>query len=134
MVVSTDPDFKLDVNRTKRDFEVVHLLQQQDTRKLFRIYETEVGGESRRTYIYEYLLPDGRVKRMSENKRGEGTIRKGKRVSSQEVWDLISAGKAEVVGTTVESVDGRVFGFVRYRMTLADGREVVHSIGKPMAE
>jgi len=54
-------------------------------------------------------------------------------VDMKELYRLRNAGKGRAPAPTEEALDGRVFAFERYRLTLADGRQVIHSIGKPTA-
>ena len=131
VIGSNDPNFTIDVEQTKRDLEEMDLLRQQGQRELMMIIETEVEGEVNRMYDYKYVLADGRERTMGEGDPDEAWSEKAGSVDPKEVWALRRAGEGVLLSPKEEEVNGRMFTFERYRFTLKDGREVIHSVGTP---
>lgn len=71
---------------------------------------------------------------MGENDPDEEVSEKAWSVDVKEVWELRRAGKGEFLDPEEEEVKAKVFVFERYKITLEDGREVIHSIGVPKEE
>lgn len=131
-ISSNDPNFTIDVEQTKKALEEIDLLRQQDQRELLKVIETEVEGEVNRVYIYKYVLADGREQTMGERNPDEAWSKEAGSVDlTKEVWALRKAGEGVLLSPKEEEVNGKTFTFERYRFTLKDGREVIHSVGTP---
>jgi hypothetical protein len=114
-IMSNDPNFTINVEQKITDLEEIDLLRQKDERELVTVIEQEVDGKPQpRTFVFKYVLADGREETM-----GEGDLR------------LQQKGKGEYIGIEEKEVRGRVFAFKRQRFVLSDGTEVIVSSGKP---
>lgn len=133
-ITSDDPNFKIDVDRTRQDLEEIDWLRGQGRRELMKVHETEVEGEANRTYIYKYALSDGRFKTMGESNPDETFSMKAAKAKPKEVLELRRSGAGELLAPKEEALDGRMFTFERYRLILKDGTEVIHSVGVPRAQ
>ena len=134
MIMSNDPDFTMspsDIEQAQRDLEETDLLRQQDKRELVKVIETEVEGEVGRTYIYKYVLADGREDTVGENDPDEEVSRKVLSLDVKEIFTLRKEGKGDLLDPKEVEVKGKIFIFERYRITLSDGTEIIHSIGVP---
>jgi hypothetical protein len=132
--VNVDPNQAIDVDQKIKDLEEVELLRQQDTsRELVGVVETEVNGKLQpRGFSFKYVLSDGR-----EIKLGEGDPDTQDRERSlteaqeDEVIRLLRADKYEELDIKETEVRGRMFVFKRQRYVLSDGTEVIKSVGRP---
>ena len=107
-------------------------LRQQDKRRLIGVDILMANGElDRRVFVYQYRLSDGRTMDMRE---GAGRGPNGKFILTsaqrQEWVQLRDAGFGRDLGTYQEDVQGQTFMFERKQYTLADGTELVWSMGK----
>jgi hypothetical protein len=109
----------------------IEALRKQDKRELLKVIETEVEGEIGRTYIYNYVLADGKEISMGEGGFGERTPEKVLSVNVKEIWELRKAGKGELLEPVEKEMKGKIFTFERHKFKLKDGREVIRSIGTP---
>jgi hypothetical protein len=130
---SPDPDFTIDVEQKKKDLEEMDILSQQGKREVVKVIKTEVEDESFEVYIYKYVLADGREETVADSPPGR-IPEKGSSVDINEVYKLRMTGKGELLEPEEREVEGRVFTFERQKVTLSDGREVIHSIGTPKEE
>jgi hypothetical protein len=99
------------------------------------VIEQEVDGKPQpRTFVFKYVLADGREETMgegdSDTQDREGSLTKEQQ---DEFFNLRlqQKGKEEYIGIEEKEVRGRVFVFKRQRFILSDGTEVVVSTGKP---
>ena len=129
---STDPDYTIDVEQARNDLEEIALLHQQDTRELVRVIETTVNGHLHRTFVYKYVLADGR-----ETTMGEGPDSEERRSPAQierdfeEIERLHRRGERELVGVIETEVEGKIDRTCKYKYLLADGREITGGEGDP---
>lgn len=126
---SNDPNFTIDVEQKKKDFEEIDSLRQNDDREM-RVTEIEVNGKPQtRTYAFKYTLSDGREFWFVEDTQDCG----GSLTETQqdEVASLLRAGKYEKLNSQEKEMKGRLLVFERQRFILSDGTEVIKSIGKP---
>lgn len=126
-----DRQHKTDGGLSKEQAREIDALRKQDKRELLKVIETEVEGEIGRTYIYNYVLADGKKIRMGEGGFGERTPEKVLSVNVKEIWELRKAEKGELLEPVEKEVKGKVFTFERYKFKLKDGHEVIHSVGTP---
>lgn len=136
-VMSSDPNFTMspsEIEQTRRDIEEMDALQQEGKRELVKILETELDGEAARTYIYKYVLSDGREKTVGANNPDnpeEEIPQKILSLDRREISILLREGKGELLEPEEEEISGKVFVFERYRLKLSDGNEIIRSIGVP---
>jgi len=130
-----DPDFTIDVEQERKDLEEIDVLRQQNKRELVGVIETQVEGQVGRTYSYRYVLADGREITMGEGDPEEWKepkdLEKLLSVDVNEVWKLRRERKGELLEPEEKEIKGKPFVFKRFKTTLSDGREVIHSIGVP---
>jgi len=136
MVKSTmDPNKTIDVEQKIRDLEEIDLLRQQDTsRELLSVVETEVNGKLQpRHFRFKYVLADGREITIGERDPDtQDRERSLTEAQSDEVVSLLRADEYERLDIKEEKeVRGRVFVFDRMRFVLSDGTEVIKSHGRP---
>jgi len=136
MVKSTvDPNKTIDVEQKIRDLEEIDLLRQQDTsRELLSVVETEVNGKLQpRSLKFNYVLADGReIKIMESDPDTQDRERSLTEAQGEEVISLLRADEYEVLDDIREmEVRGRMFSFKRTRFVLSDGTEVIKSHGRP---
>ena len=131
MITPNDSKSKVDVDQTRRDLEEIDRLRQAGARELVRITETEVAGTSHRSYGFKYTLSDGRTRTMGEGDPNVNIPEAIQSLDIAELYRLRNTREGLLLSPTEEVIDGSVFRFERYRLVLPDGREVVHSIGKP---
>lgn len=131
-----DPNRTIDVEQTRRDFEEIDLLRQQDARELVGVGEKEVNGKLQpRSFIFKYVLADGREKRIGEG--DPDTQDREDSLTATEEDELLRlrlqrVGKEEYIGNDLlGEVRGRIFVFKRQRFVLSDGTEIIVSTGKP---
>jgi len=133
---SMDPNFTIDVEQKIKDLEEIDLLRQQDARELVGVGEEEVNGKLQpRSFIFKYVLADGREKTVGEP--DPDTQDREDSLTATEKEDLLRlrlqrVGKEEYIGNDLlQEVRGRMFVFKRQRFVLSDGSEVIDSTGKP---
>ena len=130
-----DPNRTIDVEQKRRDFEEIDLLRQQDARELVGVGEEEVNGNLQpRSFIFKYVLADGREKTVGEP--DPDTQDREDSLTGTNKEELLRlclqrVGKEEYFGIEEKEVRGRVFVFKRQRFVLSDGTEVIVSTGKP---
>jgi len=133
--IQMDANGVTDVEQTRRDLEEMKILSQQGKKQLLRVKETIIGTYRLKTHEHRYQLSDGRTKDMGEPADDMP-------VYSQEQWKEFSpqleesrrlreAGPGEDLGTSEETVEGRVVSFKREKYILGDGTEVIWSVGTP---
>jgi hypothetical protein len=123
-----------DVEQKIKDLEEVELLRQQDTsRELLSVVETEVNGKLQpRSLKFKYILSDGReIKLMEGDPDTQDLERSLTDAQRDEVTSLLRADKYEELDIKEKQVRGRMFVFQRQRYVLSDGTEVIKSVGRP---
>jgi len=121
--------------QAQRDLEEMRSLSQQGKRELLDVKETIIGACRLKTHNYRYQLSDGRTKEMGEPADDM-------RAYSQDEWkefsprlkefrQLQKAGPGQDLGTSEETVEGRVLSVKRERYVLGDGTEVIWCVGTP---
>jgi hypothetical protein len=126
-----DKQHKTDGGLSKEQAREIDALRKQDKRELLKVIETEVEGEIDRTYIYNYVLADGKTIRVGEGGFDERIPEKVSSVSVKETQELRKTGKGELLEPVEKEVEGKIFTFERHRFKLKDGREVIQSVGTP---
>ncbi len=110
--------------------EEIDLLRQQDARELMRVVEKEVNGKLiRRTFIFKYVLADGRVIKSSDTDPDFNESMT--EVEEEELISLLRADEYVTIGFEKKEFRGRTFSFERNRFVLSDGTEVIWSVGRP---
>jgi hypothetical protein len=119
-----------DVEQTRKDLEEMQNLSQQGKKELVRIEETTINGTvDMIMHEYKYTLSDGRTEDIREGVKWGGGFNDKKRW--QEWRQLKDAGPGQNLGTSEETVEGRVFSFKREKYILSDGTEIIWSVGTP---
>jgi len=131
-IMSNDPNFTIDVEQKIKDLEEIDLLRQKDERELVRVIEQEVDGEPQpRTFVFKYVLADGREETMGEGdpdtQDREGSLT---REQQDELLNLRLEQAGQEIGIEEKQVQGRVFVFKRQKFVLSDGTEVIVSTGR----
>jgi len=131
MVKSTvDPNKTIDVEQKIRDLEEIDLLRQQDARELVSVIEKEVNGKlSRRTFMFKYVLADGRE--IKDGDPDPDFKESMTEAQEEELISLLRADEYEKIGLEEKEFRGRMFSFERNRFVLSDGTEVIWSVGRP---
>jgi len=128
--ITMDANGVTDVEQTAKDLEEMKNLSQQGKKQLLRVEETTMNGTvEMRTHEYKYTLSDGRTEDMREGVKWGGGFDNKERW--QEWRQLKEAGPGADLGTSEETVEGRVFSFKRERYVLGDGTEIIWSVGTP---
>jgi len=129
---------KLNPNQTVeqkiKDLEEVELLRQQDTsRELLSVVETEVKGELQpRTFRFKYTLADGREITIGEGDPDtQDRQRSLTEAQEEELTSLLRTDEYVTIGFEKKEFRGRMFSFERNRFVLSDGTEVIWSVGRP---
>ena len=129
--ISPGPGETIDVGQKKKDLQGVEALRQQDNRKILRIFDMEYQGQRARTIRYMYTLPDGRTTELGEGVPGRSVPVRMQSMDIKEIVTRSRAGEGELLPPKEEVVNGRTFVFKRRKITLSDGRKVIHSVGAP---
>jgi len=128
-----DPNYTIDVEQKKKDFEEIDLLRQRDARELVRVTEKEVNGKpQRRSFGFKYVLEDGREIKIGESDPDtEDRERSLTDAQRDELLQLRLAQKGKDLPSQEKEVKGIVFSFKRKHFVLSDGTEVIVSVGRP---
>ncbi|MCP4262288.1 MAG: hypothetical protein GY774_33020 [Planctomycetes bacterium] len=110
--------------------EELTLLKQQDAGELVSVVEKEVNGNlSKRTFIFKYVLADGReIKSSDTDPDYNESLGDAK---GEEIISLLRADEYVTIGFEKKEFRGRMFSFERNRFVLSDGTEVIWSVGRP---
>lgn len=107
------------------------LLEQQEDRELVSVIEREVNGNlSSRSFIYKYVLSDGREIKSSDVIMKDAEL-KLTEAQEEEVMDLLKEMKYEELDSREEDVMGCTFVFKPSKFILSDGTEVIWTCGRP---
>ena len=126
------PAAKLDTARHRADLIEAEQLREAGEGDLIRVTQYEVDGKQWRMFRYRYVLSDGRE--MTYGGPLSGSSPRPSEMRSfdiREVYRRRRTGECEPLDPTKETIEGKVFVFDRVKVTTSDGREVIHSIGKP---
>jgi hypothetical protein len=133
--VRAEPNQMIDVEQKIKDLEEVGLLRQQDTsRELLSVVETEVNGKLQpRSLKFKYILSDEReIKIMEPDPDTQDRENSLTAAQDDEVISLLRADEYERLDDIREKeVRGCVFVFTRQKFVLSDGTEVIKSHGRP---
>jgi len=128
--ITMDANNVKDVQQTERYREERKRLSEQGKKQLLRVEETSINGAvDMLMHEYKYTLADGRTHEMREGMKWGGGFDDEKRW--QEWRQLRDAGPGKDLGTSEQTVEGRVFSFKREQYTLKDGTEITWSVGTP---
>jgi len=135
--VTVAPNETIDVEQKIKDLEEVELLRQQDTsRELVGVVETEVNGKLQpRHFSFKYVLSDGREIKIGEcDPDTQDRQRSLTNAQEDEVISLLRADEYVKIGSEKKEVRGRMFYFERNWLVLSDGTEVIKSFGRPIED
>jgi hypothetical protein len=128
--ITMDASHVTNVEQTAKDLEEMKNLSQQGKKELLRVEETSINGTvDMIMHEYRYTLSDGRTEDMREGMKWGGGFDNKQRW--QEWRQLRDAGPGQDLGTSEETVEGRVVSFKRERYVLGDGTEIIWSVGTP---
>jgi len=116
----------------EKDHEEIARLRQQNRRDLIRVYDTQIGGETFRTYSYRYTLADGRVRTVGEGDPDRpASANPPSRKQMTEILQQRRLNQGTIVGREDRDVHGQPFTFETRVMTLSDGTIATHAVGEP---
>jgi hypothetical protein len=133
VIGSTDPDFTIDVEQTRKDLEEIAILRQKGAGELVGVVDTEVNGHFHRNFLYKYTLSDGRTHSMSEGDPDRQAQRTPEEIERdrKEIAHLREQGDRELVRVIDTQVEGDLHRVCSYKYVLADGRTMTVGEGDP---
>jgi len=122
---TVDPADATDADQARMDLEEIALLRQQDARELVGVVETEVNGNSYRTFGYKYILSDGRIKTIGEGDPDKNDPPSPVQIDEdrEQISLLREKGERELTKVIDTEIEGKLYRTCRYKYTLAYGRE-----------
>lgn len=122
-----------DTERERKDLLELTALRRQGQRQVIGVDILMANGElDRKVFVYRYQLSDGRTMDMREGADGNNYILTP--AQRREWVQSRDAGSGKDLGTYEEDVEGRTFMFEKKQYTLADGTEILWSMGKPKTD
>jgi len=114
----------------EKDHEEIAALREQGERELVKVIDTQIGEDLHKHCSHRYVLADGTVVTHAVG-QPKGLKTNLTSADWEEFRSLRNAREGEELGTYEETVQGRVFSFVRQRFVLSDGTEIIRSAGAP---